>query len=502
MNCIRRWQWAGPALMVGLGAVFFLTREQPSAAQVNREDLRPGLVAVYRDGAGTEVTQLDTAIAVALRAEEAAHPRLATQGGMTTWEGYLNVFRPSDYTFSVLVRGKFKLTIDGKEVLNVEAKDAAALKEGTTVKLPAGVYALKAEFARLPGEARLEVYWQAPIFIKEPLPLANLRYLPAKAPETLTRDRLAERGRFVVEEMSCVRCHQPAAGDAIAKGLAWRQGPDLNKVGERYQGGWIYQWLKDPRAVAPGSVMPAIFSTDATGQAELYAVTRYLESLGGPVKPAVKPPKVDDSIKRGKQLFSSVGCVACHPHTPGKAIAPDAPLLHHLVSDTAPARQYPLAAQGRKTTPAKLAAFLQDPAKTDPSGRMPHLLLDGKDATDIANYLCFGVTAPAPPDLPAPPDAAVVAKAFAALVQDKDQRQAFEKLDAPGQLKKLGEKVIVARGCANCHSLSGGGKMEATAFHSVTFDTLKDPTSARKGCLADDAAGRGAAPDFHLGTQR
>jgi cytochrome c len=502
MSRFRRWQWAGPVVVLSLGAVFFVCREQPAAAQVNREDLRPGLVAVYRDNAGNEVTQLDTAIAVALKGDEAAHPRLAVQGSTTTWEGYINVFRPSDYTFSVLLRGKFKLTIDGKDVVSAEVKDATALKEGVTVKLPAGAYTLKAEFTRLPGEARLEVYWQAPIFIKEPLPLANLRHLPAKAPETLTRDRLAERGRFVVEELSCVRCHQVGAGDAVGKGLAWRQGPDLAKVGERYQAAWIYQWLKDPRAVSPSSVMPAVFGTDAAGQAELYAVTRYLESLGGPVNAAAKPPKIDDSIKRGKQLFSSVGCVACHPHTPAKVVVPDAPLLHHLVSDSGPARQFPLAAQGRKTTPARLAAFLQDPTKTDPSGRMPHLLLDGKDAADIANYLCFGVAAPAPPDLPSAPEAAAVAKAFAALVQDKEQRQAFDKLDGPAKIRKLGEKVVTARGCANCHSLTGGGKMEAAPFHSVTFDALKDPTNAKKGCLADDAGGRGAAPDFHLGSER
>ena len=60
-------------------------------------------------------------------------------------------------------------------------------------------------------------------------------------------------------------------------------------------------------------------------------------------------------IGLGGSLFGSIGCAACHSE---KALS--------------------LAGMGSKTTPDALAAFLKDPAKTDPGGRMPSLMLNEK----------------------------------------------------------------------------------------------------------------------------
>jgi mono/diheme cytochrome c family protein len=486
--------------LAGISLVF---RGQPVSAQVNREDLRPGLVGTYRDSSGIEILQLDPAMALTLKAPEAPHPRLAADGGTITWEGYLNVFRPSTYTFSVFLRGKFKLTVDGQEVVNGEGQGAGAdLVEGKTINLAAGAYPLKGEFTRLAGDARLEVFWQAPIFIKEPLPLANFRHLPGKVPQQLGRDRTVERGRFLVEEFSCGRCHVPAAGDKIGKGLQSREGPNLAQVGQRYRPAWIYQWLKDPHAVSPAAAMPRIFNDDEQGQTEIQAVTRYLESLGGSFKqgPAKGTTKTDDSIKRGRQLFVSAGCAVCHPQTKAAA-EPDGPLLHHLVSATGPSRQFPLPDQSIKTTPSHLAAYLLNPLKTDPSGRMPQVATDSKDALDLANYLCSGKQTTAL-ELPKAPAPAKVTAAFMATEPNEAARAAFSKGSDDSKLLVLGQRLFTVRHCAACHSNVAGKPPQPATTAKADFEAIQNSAKHRSGCLAENPTQRGSAPDFGLGNER
>src|SRR5205085_2541661 len=134
-------------------------------------------------------------------------------------------------------------------------------------------------------------------------------------------DRLVEEGRFLFEEASCVRCHMPKAvvepmkKDPLLEGLAWREGPDLSRIGARAHAGWIDRWLASPQKMRPGAAMPEMFGSDETGRAERYAVAHYLAALGGPVRTNPKPPNEKDlaaSVRRGQKLFNSVGCIACH----------------------------------------------------------------------------------------------------------------------------------------------------------------------------------------------
>src|SRR5262249_52925933 len=147
---------------------------------------------------------------------------------------------------------------------------AAALKEGPVTPLEAGIHPLVAEFSRLPGPARLQLTWKAPHFYPEPLPHTAVRHLPAKPPARLAGDRQVERGRFLAEELSCARCHQPAKGDPLAQGLLSRQGPDLSNLGGRAHTGWIYHWLVTSPAEHPGRATPALFGDDEAGRTESY----------------------------------------------------------------------------------------------------------------------------------------------------------------------------------------------------------------------------------------
>ncbi|MBY0459028.1 MAG: hypothetical protein K2V38_16955, partial [Gemmataceae bacterium] len=73
-------------------------------------DLKPGLIATYRDDPKTAVTRLEPTVALTLASKaETPHPALAA-GGAMAWKGYLNITRRGGYTFSANVRGG-KLTV-------------------------------------------------------------------------------------------------------------------------------------------------------------------------------------------------------------------------------------------------------------------------------------------------------------------------------------------------------------------------------------------------------
>jgi mono/diheme cytochrome c family protein len=459
----------------------------PAAAAdpVDADALRPGLVTTYRDSATPtprEVVRLEPAIALALKAGEAPHPRLGADGGTVRWEGYLNVTRAGNYHFRALVRGQFRLSVGGQEVVAAEVKDAtAALKEGPEVRLGPGWQPVVAEFTRLPGVARVEVFWESKGFRPEPLPFEPLRHLPARAPARLATDADIDRGRYLVEEHNCSACHRPEDKDRVAAGLSIRQGPDLSKAGERLYAGWVYRWLEDPQKLQPGAVMPRLFADDEAGRAERYAAAAYLASLGGPVPADKDDPGKRGNAARGQRLFASVGCLACHGER-AKDKEPITPsvLLNNL---------------GGKTTTTKLTAYLMNPLAVDPSGRMPHLLLQQKEAEDIARYLCQDGTETKLPD---PPAKDSLVAAFQRIDDRKDELAAFRKLPPNAQMIDLGQRVVIEKGCNNCHTIAPGGKPFASVLASTSFDGLKKAEAQKRGCLANAPAEDGRAPWFSL----
>lgn len=155
---------------------------------------------------------------------------------------------------------------------------------------------------------------------------------------------LVARGREVYVAEGCVNCHSqyvrpgvttdverwgPARSLAAAKAERpplfgnRRQGPDLAAVGARRSAEWQRLHLEAPRALVPGSRMPAyayLFSGDE-GRGE--ALVAYLLSLGGealaarweaarrwrPAEEAVAPAWPDE--ERGRRMFAQ-WCAACH----------------------------------------------------------------------------------------------------------------------------------------------------------------------------------------------
>jgi mono/diheme cytochrome c family protein len=470
-----------------------------SAADVNEDDLRPGLITTYRDAnppAGRVVVQLEPSVALALKAGESPHVRLASAAGSARWEGYLRVLRAGDYRFSANLRGKLTVTVGANKVLAAEVSgpDAAA-KDGPDTRLEAGIHPFVAEFDRMPGAARVELFWQSPFFRKEPLPFSHLGHLPDKAPAQLARDRSIDQGRLLAEERNCVACHQPADNDRAAKNLANRLGPDLSNVGRRVFAGWIYAWLEAPDKLRPGALMPRLFSADDVGKVERHAVARYLATLGGPVgQSRLNPRDTLAAVLRGQVLFNHVGCRACHRPLeeqvkPAKSDRPDPLFLP-------PPTTYSIAGLGSKTIPERLTAYLQNPLAVDPSGRMPHMMLQGNEAQDLARYLCANLDSEVPASLPATPSEEQLRSAFVRVESRPEELKDFARLPAAQRLVDLGKRLVIARGCNACHTIAPDGKPFAQVLASASFDDIAKKTGS--GCLADKRPADAKAPWFAL----
>ncbi len=484
-----------------LAVAFLVCVPAIHAADVDVEDLAPGLVTTYHDGAKppVEVVRLEPVIAASWKAGETAHPRLAPDDNTVTWQGYLNVLRAGKYKFSAMLRGKVAVLVDGKDVLAAEEKaDAGTLHAGAEVDLKSGALPIKVTFTRLTGPARLEVLWEAPFIRREPIAYDVLFHLPKKVPAKLAEDREVERGRFVAEELSCAACHKPA--DKLGNGLQNRQGPNLSDAGSRINLSWLIAWLENPQKIRPAAVMPRMFADDENGKVEAYAVARYLSSLGGPVKPWQPPNNPKDvltSAQLGKKLFSSTGCVVCHRDSTIKETVPTTTPSFFYLTDDSGKRNYVLGSLGSKTNPERLRTYLENPLAHDPSGRMPAMLLEGNEAQDLAVFLCQEKDKAIDDNPPSEPAVDKLMAAFKSSGPDEQAMAAFEKVPEKQRVVELGKHLVISKGCANCHSIAPGGKALPTTPIKASFEAIQDKAEA--GCLAGAKAKPGTVPVFAFG---
>ncbi|HTU94138.1 MAG TPA: c-type cytochrome [Gemmataceae bacterium] len=181
-------------------------------------------------------------------------------------------------------------------------------------------------------------------------------------------------GRLLLGELNCLSCHKPEAGQETH--LPRKQAPILDSIGGRVRRGYLRKFLRDPKAVKPGTTMPNLFAAmpEAERNAKVEALVHFLAATS-----TLKPERPDRrAVPLGKQLYHQVGCVACHGSRDDKG--KEAKLL---------ATSVPLGDLGGKYSIASLARFLENPQAVRPSGRMPGIL-NKQEAKLVANYLLQG----------------------------------------------------------------------------------------------------------------
>lgn len=182
-------------------------------------------------------------------------------------------------------------------------------------------------------------------------------------------DPSVKGGDLLLSELNCTSCHQ-------SESAAKKQAPVLDNLGTRVRPAYLRKYLLDPHAEKPGTTMPHLFADDPDKEAKVEALVHFLATTGKLTqgRPDIK------AVIRGRDLFSKVGCVACHGPRDinGEGAKFDVPYVVPLGN-----------LKGKYGLPG-LTAFLSNPLQIRPSGRMPHLL-NSKDAIDVANYLLQGV---------------------------------------------------------------------------------------------------------------
>ncbi len=204
----------------------------------------------------------------------------------------------------------------------------------------------------------------------------------------------AQTGQVLISELNCLACHQTGPGGGAVSG---KGAPDLSNVTSRLRADRLAQLIAKPHAAKPGTTMPDLFvgmsdkERSEAGQAIAHALLSWSPN-------GVSRQPIDvKSVERGRDLFHTVGCVACH--------GPE-----NDASDSVP-----LGALENKYHLRGLTAFLEDPLAIRPGARMPDLKLDHWEAVDIAGYLLRRQSPPAGNALQFKADKALTDKGYALL---------------------------------------------------------------------------------------
>lgn len=280
-------------------------------------------------------------------------------------------------------------------------------------------------------------------------------------------------GEILIAEMNCAACHE-AAPPIVAR-LASRPSPRLDAAhAVRVAAPWLRAFLENPQASQPGTLMPDMLGgMDASARREAAeALTHYLVQLRGPEMGTTPLASDATLIETGKNLYHTVGCVACHaPEEPPAEKMNNAEAWADL--DKLRQTSVPMGALDSKYSPGALAAFLQDPLKSRPGGRMPSLKLTAPEAQAIAAFLLQR-----PPPAGSKPSAAPPSKT----------PSPEPKFAVNAAMATRGKELFAALNCAACHPVSEpGGKAKPMARLNA-----RQPT----GCLGTRP--RAGVPRFEI----
>jgi cytochrome c2 len=254
-------------------------------------------------------------------------------------------------------------------------------------------------------------YWENPLLEGEEVYAScnechenqsNLKYAP-----------VFTKAKRLMIESGCHGCHEIKGYTELPK-----IGPELNRIGFKTNVNWIFRWVKNPKEYNPHTRMPNNGLSDE--QAE--AVTAYLLSISGknPFEYS-KGSYAGGNANRGKLVFETVGCQACHVVGDNTAVREDRGTSYDIAPE--------LTRVGSKVNPDWAYDWVKNPRHYNPTTRMPSLRLSEREAKDVVAYL----------------------------MTLRDQREfEQESLDlASAERIRRGEGLIREYGCHGCHAIQG-----------------------------------------------
>ncbi|MEM9490091.1 MAG: cytochrome C oxidase Cbb3 [Myxococcota bacterium] len=335
------------------------------------------------------------------------------------------------------------------------------------------------------------------------------------APAPQPDDPLAARGRALIDQFECQRCHDGTGAPAVARDkhcvrchqdilagtfetepellAEWQRNitslvavPSLVAVDRRFTRSWVRDQLMRPVDHRPDlvAVMPRL----AISPEQAEAIAAHL--VPDDPAAAAAPGLSSDRIAAGRALYQDLGCASCHTFSrvvpraadgrytilPGaERVTQPAPLAIALAPDLALTRT--------RVQPARLAAWLADAPAIKPDTLMPKLALSGDQAGDLAAFIMLAPVAPPPEPRPF--------KRLPVLKRDVGYDEVAERV-----LRKI---------CWHCHSSpdyargdGGPGNTGGFGFPGRGLD-LSEYSTVTKGSLGDDGRRRSVFGELDSG---
>ena len=205
----------------------------------------------------------------------------------------------------------------------------------------------------------------------------------------------AQTGSLLISELRCSACH---SGGPIHP-MSEKSAPDLSHVGTRVLPEYLQRFLASPTKAHPGTTMPDLLASrsESDRRSIAEALTCFLISLSAEAIPMEPAGPID--LKLGKELFHSIGCVACHspmaplnetqqsPKLNNTSEDPDEEQPERIAENTIKPNVVPLDHVAAKYSVKGLSDFLFQPLQVRSSGRMPDMKLTPSESLAIASYL-------------------------------------------------------------------------------------------------------------------
>jgi mono/diheme cytochrome c family protein len=179
----------------------------------------------------------------------------------------------------------------------------------------------------------VEEYWERPMLLpgytsascrkchQQTFDLERYRTEPLESAQRVVK------GREMFTTVGCINCH-------AVEGLndSRRVGPDLAHVGQKLSKGFMERWIEYPNNFRPSTRMPHFFHQENNlassandfdhdpvfrTKVEVAAMTHYLQTFSTAYEPLPLPDGLQGNVKRGGELFTSIGCLACHANLDG-----------------------------------------------------------------------------------------------------------------------------------------------------------------------------------------
>ncbi len=294
-------------------------------------------------------------------------------------------------------------------------------------------------------------------------------------------------GRLLLGELNCLSCH--SAGNEIKEVVSTKQAPILDDIGQRARVDWLREYLAQPHSIKPGTTMPDVIAAlpEADRARTVEALVHFLATTGSVTES--HPDR--GAAKKGAATFQKAGCAACHAPLGDK---PGDGKLADL------ATTIPLPDIGKKYSVPSLMAFLKDPMKVRPSGRMPALGLKDEEYRDIAQHfvdpvelspnVTYAVYEVADNDFPnyekLTPNSTGTCAGFDLTVAGRENNFAvrfttFLKITKPGQYQihlgsddgsraYVGKELVVDNGGVHPHAFKSGKVILDVGFHPLIVD--------------------------------